>query len=253
MYDAEVETYRTPDYQVSTAQDYRKGKPAFQQQIWLATVGAAASVWTSHPGADTEQGRPSYWIGNGFMPRAAQHKNLVLLLYRVPADDPRPFTHVYFPVAQFDEVKEQAGWLFGRKGDGYIAITARPSLAAGSRKEYAEVERVSAGRECGWICRLGRKAVDGSFEQFTERVAKASIEYADNRLRYEEPELKATFGWDDDFVVNGKTVPLTGYPRLDSPYVRAQWKEQTFEIACDGRRHSIDLSGLRVRPFRDMK
>jgi hypothetical protein len=253
MYNAQVETYRTPDYQVSTAQDYRKGKPAFQQQVWLASLGGAASVWTSHPGADTEDGRPSYWIGNGFLPRAAQYRNLVVLLYRIPAADPRPYTHVYFPVAQFDDVKEQAGWLFGRKADGYIAITARPGLSAGSRKEYTAVERVCLGRECAWICRLGRKAVDGSFERFAERIAKTSTEYADNRLRYGEPEFEAAFGWDGDFVVNGKAIPLTGYPRLESPHVRAPRNTQKFEIACDGRRHTIDLSGLRLRPFREMK
>lgn len=248
MWDAEVETYRTPDYQVSAAQDYRKGKPGFQQQIWLASLGGAASVWTCHPGADILEGRPSYWIGNGFLPRAAQHKNLVMLLYRIPEDDPRPFTHVYFPTAQFDEVKEQAGWLFGRKGDGYIAVTSRPGMTAGPRKEFADVERVSLGRECGWICRLGRKAVDGPFAQFAERVAQASIEYGGNRLRYQELGLKASFGWDEDFVVNGKAVPLSGYPRLESPYVKAARNTQVFEVTCGDKRHKIDLSPLRVRP-----
>jgi hypothetical protein len=253
MFGPNIETYRTPDYQLSTAQDYRKGKPAFQQQIWLANLGGGASVWTSHPGADDESGRPSYWIGNGFLPRAAQHKNLAILLYRVPEDDPRPFTHVYFPVAEFDEVREENGWVFGRKGSGYIAVTARPEMTPSEREEYSDVERLSKARESMWICRLGREAVDGSFAEFCDRIAKAEIEYQDNRVSFREsPEMTATFGWDEDLVVNGQTIPLEDYPRYAAPYVNTAWGDQVFEITCSGKQHTIDLSKLEVKPFREM-
>ncbi len=253
MFGADIETYRTPDYQVSTAQDYRKGKPAFQQQIWLASLGGTASVWTSHPGADNEQGRPSYWIGNGYMPRAAQHKNLVMVLYRVPPADPRPFSHVYFPVSEFDEVREQAGWVIGRKGEGYIAIAARPGMTPTTRKEYAAVERVSDARESAWICRMGRKAVDGPFERFVDRIAKATLEYSQNRVSYREPAgMKASFGWDEDLVVDGRKIPLSGYPRYDTPFVRVTRGEQVYRVRCGGLTHVIDLAGLKVGPFRNM-
>jgi hypothetical protein len=219
----------------------------------LASLGGTASVWTSHPGADDEQGRPSYWIGNGYMPRAAQHKNLVIVLYRVPLEDPRPFSHVYFPFAEFEEVRERAGWLFGRKAGGYLAICARPSMSAGSRKEYAGVERISNARESAWVCRLGTKAVDGSFDHFVERIAAASFEYSRNQVSYREPQgMKANFGWDEDLVVNGVKIPLGGYPRYDTPYVRTTRGEQIYRIRCGGETHTIDLSNLRVRPFRDI-
>jgi hypothetical protein len=253
LFGADIETYRTPDYQVSTAQDYRKGKPGYQQQIFLASLGGTASVWTSHPGADTEQGRPSSWVGNGYMPRAAQFKNLVLVLYRIPPEDPRPFSHVYFPASEFDEVREQAGWAFGRKGNGYIAITARPEMILTTRAQYAGFERISNARESAWICRLGRKAQDGSFGEFVERLAKASIESSANRISYAEPSgLKATFGWDDDLVVNGQRIPLHGYPRYDTPFIKTARGTQLYRIAYDNLTHTIDLSGLKVGPFREM-
>jgi hypothetical protein len=253
MYGPCIETYRTPDYQLSTAQDYRKGKPAFQQQIWLASLGGSASVWTSHPGADDEQGRPSYWIGNGYMPRVAQHKNLLFALYRVLASDPRPFSHVFFPRASFDEVREQAGWLLGRRGEGYLAITARPGIVPGSRKEYAGVEWVSSARESAWVCRLGRKAVDGSFDKFVDRVAQSSFEVAPNGVAYREPAgVKASFGWEEDLVVDGRKIPLSGYPRYDTPYIHASGNEQIYRIRCGGEAHSIDLSKLHVGPFREI-
>jgi len=253
MFGAEIETYRTPDYQVSTAQDYRKGKPAFQQQIFLASLGGTASVWTSHPGADNDQGRPSYWIGNGYLPRAAQYRNLVLILYRIPPDDPRPFSHAWFPASEFDEVSEQAGWAFGRKGNGYVALTARPEMTLGKRQGYAGAERISNSRESAWICRLGSKARDGSFAAFVDRLAKAAIASSPGRVSYTEPRgLKATFGWDEDLVVNGHKVPLHGYPRYDTPFIKTARGSQLYRVACEGLTHTIDLSALKVRPFREV-
>jgi hypothetical protein len=252
LFGPSIETYRTPDYQLSTAQDYRKGKPGFQQQIWLASLGGKASVWTCNPGADTEQGRPSYWIGNGHLPRAAQHKNLAIVLYRIPEAYPRGFSHVYFPASEFDETKEVGGWLIGRKGDGYLAIASRPGMSAGTRKEYAGVERVANARESAWLCRMGRKAVDGPFEKFVEKISKSTLEYSENRVNYREPAgLRATFGWEEDFVVDGKKIPL-GYQRFDTPYVRTTRGEQVYRIRCAGKTHVVDLASLKVKPFREI-
>ena len=44
-------TYRTPDYQLSAAQDYRKGGPGASQHIWQATLGPGTMVFAIHPGA----------------------------------------------------------------------------------------------------------------------------------------------------------------------------------------------------------
>ncbi len=255
LYGANVESFRTPDYMVSTAQDYRKGKMGMQQQIWLASLGGAASVWTSHPGSDDEDwmGRPNYWVGNGVLPRAAQYRNLVLALYRIPQDDPRPLTHLRLPMAEFDEVREQAGWIFARKGNGYIGVTSRPFMTPAERPEYAKIEKICRALECGWICRMGRRAHDGSFDQFVGRLLGASVAYGANRLRYRESSrLTATFGWDEDLVINGRRIALGGYPRYESPFVKAKHGQTLFRIEREGKRHQIDVSGIPVRPTRDV-
>lgn len=56
--------YRTRDYMLSTAQDFRKGEHGFQQHIWQATLAPRAIVFTNHPGEYTEGGRPDLWSGN---------------------------------------------------------------------------------------------------------------------------------------------------------------------------------------------
>jgi hypothetical protein len=43
-----IYTYKTPDYMLSTAQDYRKGYGGDQQHVWQATLGATRSA-SRHP------------------------------------------------------------------------------------------------------------------------------------------------------------------------------------------------------------
>jgi len=249
MFGANIQTCRTPDYQVSTALDYRPGRPGYQQLIWIANLGGAATVWTTSPDRDSSRGRPNYWMGNAHLPRAAQHRNLVMAIYRIPADDPRPFSHVYFPEAEFDEVCHRAGWLFGRKGEGYVAVTSRPAPRKGDKAKYAGVERIANASDSAWVCKLGRKAVDGSFDEFVGRLVAAEVTFADGKLSFGQGDaLSASLGWEGEFLVNGQAVPLDDYPRYDSPYVRAAAGEQVFRIRCGGHRHTIDLSALEVKP-----
>ena len=72
-----------------------------------------------------------YWTGNGSLPRAAQHGALSISLYAPTFANPGPpltafryldYTHAYFPQERFDEVVQQNGWTFGRKGNGYVAL-----------------------------------------------------------------------------------------------------------------------------------
>ena len=79
-------TYKTPDYMLSCAQDFRKGKHGYQQHIWQATLDGIAIVFTNHPGSNT---RPGYWAGNEIMPKAVQYKNTLIAIYDIKnAEDP---------------------------------------------------------------------------------------------------------------------------------------------------------------------
>jgi len=69
--EANLYTYRTPDYLLSSAQDYRPGYGGDQQHIWQATLGPGAACFTTHP-ARLEGPTPDYWAGSGVLPRLAQ-------------------------------------------------------------------------------------------------------------------------------------------------------------------------------------
>ena len=67
-------TYKTPDYMLSSVQDYRPGEKGYQQHIWQATFDQNAVVFVNHPACVSQNGahRPGFWTGNYVLPRVAQ-------------------------------------------------------------------------------------------------------------------------------------------------------------------------------------
>ncbi len=123
MTQVDIYTRRTPDYILSCAQDFRKGRMGYQQHPWTASLGGKAVIFTTNPASTEYSNRPNCWAGNLTLPRAVQHENVLLCLYRVEPDFvDYLYSHLYFPRHEMDEVVEKEGWIFGRKGDGYAAV-----------------------------------------------------------------------------------------------------------------------------------
>lgn len=134
-----IYTCRTPDYMLSTAQDWRPGYGGDQQSIWQATLGTDATCFTTHPAVDdpsiTGNPSPSYWTGYGTLPRAIQVKNVVISLYDVDLETmfyvtgQPSYTHAYLPKAKYDEALKDGNWFFARKGDAYLALYSSDAAA----------------------------------------------------------------------------------------------------------------------------
>ncbi len=255
--EANIYTYRTPDYMLSSAQDYRAGFGGDQHHIWQATLGPNAVCFTTHPVWQSE-GTPNYWTGSGTLPRVAQVENVVIAVYKInkmPAlyvPNNLFTTHAWLPKKEFDEVIEKDDWIFARKGDGYLALRSQKryrwvSDLSLSRKEIGEVmaavkarasadeaseqdadEIIAEGERNIWICELGRKEEDGGFSQFVERICEAEIHFRGLSVRYKSPSQGwLAFGWHGPFTKSGKTIPLNAYPRYDNPYCQAEiWPER---------------------------
>lgn len=198
-------TYRTADYMLSTAQDYRKGLRGSQTHISQATLGEHAVVFTQNPGflsvpigqpvppdwnwqREDEPG-PGYWTGDGAQPRSAQFENVAIHLY-APQYQPSPLlgyvyrqeTHAYFPHAHFDEVVQSGPWTFGRKGDGYVALySLRPTEWRSGQPEVFEnaglpFDLVAPGSAQNvWIIECGSRSEWGRFEAFRGAIESASV------------------------------------------------------------------------------
>lgn len=239
-------TFRTPHYQLSCAQDFRPGKPGYQQHIWHAALDTDAVVFTNHPGTDDERGeheaRPNFWAGNRWLPRAAQHRNVLVCIHHVPADDPRPYSHAYFPRHAFDEVVQRGGWTCARRGGGYIALYSQRPARWAEQGPYAGVELRADARDNIWICEMGDERHYPSFERFVEAICAAPVECEALSVRYRSPSLgEVAFGWTGPLSVGGREVPLHGYPRFENPYCSAEFGARRYEVTRADDRLVLDF------------
>lgn len=255
-------TYRTPDYQLSTAQDYHKGKAGFQQHIWQATLGPDNIVFTLNPSVSDK-----YWVGR--YPKSVQYKNLLIAIYKVPSQTPpgprtifppdaggngmpspgpaeelpAGFTIAVFRRANYDEVVEKNGWVFGRKGEGFVALRSQAPVLWTKDKALGGEGLVADGRKNIWICQLGSANRDGPFRVWVDRVATARLTFDGFAVHYNAPGLgEADVSWDEPFTINNKPIALNGYDRFDNPYCHAPWGMERYEIRYRDRVLLLDFA-----------
>ncbi|MCL2479632.1 MAG: hypothetical protein FWF22_09025, partial [Treponema sp.] len=104
--------------------DFRPGVFGYQQHFWYAALTAECVVFANLPGGDVDRSsmRPGYWYGNGIFPAVKQDKNFLGAIYRIPESYPIHFTHLFFPAEKFDEYRQEANWIFARKGSAWIGV-----------------------------------------------------------------------------------------------------------------------------------
>jgi hypothetical protein len=249
-------TYRTPDYMLSCAQDYRPGYGGDQQHIWQATLAPDTVCFTTHP-AQTGSVSPNEWTGSGLLPRAAQVENVALIIYKIEAIPALYvptrlfYTHAWFPKDRFDEVIEQQGWVLGRKGDGYLALRSmqpyRWQTAPGQDQHREIIADGSPSQNTNiWVCEMGRRAVDGDFNQFVAKICAARLEFEPLSLRYGSPSQGLLeFGWSAPLRREGKEILLSEYLRYDNPYVREEFPAGRLALQAGKHRLLLDWQNQR--------
>jgi hypothetical protein len=241
---ANIVTYKTPDFILSSLQDYMPGQHGQQEAVWRVTLGAEAVIFANHPASSTESDSrsPGYWSGNERLPRVAQWKDALVAIHQLMPDDPLNFTHAYFPTATFDEYELRAGWAFARRGDGYVALTNSQGFAMTQQGRYALRELRASGTSQIWLVQMGRAALDGNFATFQAKVLALPIHYADETVAYTTLRGDTLrFAWHGSLLVNGETQPLDGFKHYDNVYTKTELSSGQMEIqwAEDGLR--LDL------------
>ena len=237
-----IQTYRTGQYLLSCAQDFRAGKPGYQQHPWQATMGLDAVVFSNHPGSEDEQSRPNYWAGNGVLPRAAQHENVLVCIHHIPGDDAFPFSHVYFPREAFDEIVGQGNWVFGRKGEGYMGLYSQHPGRWVTDKDGKVIELRAEAADNIWLCEMGNAEQWSDFTTFVERVGGASVQADGLDISYESPSQgRVEFGWSRPLSAGGAEIGLHQYARYDNPYCRAAFGDTRYEIHVGAEEVVLDF------------
>jgi hypothetical protein len=178
-------------------------------------------------------------------------------LYDIPRypSAPRPlemrhyaFTHAYFPKWAFDEVIEQDGWVFGRTGDGYVALYSKLPTQWVLEGPDADQEIVAPGYKNVWICQLGRASLDGSFQDFVASVSQASLSVDGLNVRFDSPGnglLEAS--WSGPLIMDGVDIPLSGYARFDNPYAQVAYDGLNYAITFKDNSLLLDFkTGTRI-------
>jgi hypothetical protein len=244
-----VYTFRTPDYMLSAAQDYQKGYGGDQQHIWQASLGPDAVCFTTHPARPAGR-TPNYWAGSGTLPRVAQIKNVVIAIYRIskaPAiyiHNELFLTHAWLPRDQFEQVVEEDGWVFARNEDGYLALFSQhPYHWHELPGEDQNREMITPGRNNIWLCELGRRAVDGNFTTFIQRILEAELFFRGSNVSYRSPSLGLIeFGWKTPLRLDDHEISLEEYPRFASPYAQVDFPPERFSIALNDQ--SLNLNWI---------
>ena len=256
---ANVYTYQTEYYSMSTAQEHFAGDYADQHQVNVSTLGSDLSIYTAQPMRNSSRGQ--YWVGYGRLPYSVQNENVNISIYTIPEKtgmlEPHvvQYTHAYFPVGLFDEVNLEymdKGYVFGRKGDTYIMLHAmsdgNATLAfkndmagvttSDIENDMSKIKEsvakmitesgdlrydliLDGGTSHAWVTQLGSIEENGSFNKFVTEMLKNSCKFSDMEIHYETDKRAFDVKYNEHFKLNGQTLD-TNYARYENAYVNGK-------------------------------
>ena len=222
--------YKTSDYLLASAQDFRPGERGWGGHSWQASLDTEAILFDNGP--------------SGYLPRVAQHQDLLIALHSIPVNDESGYTCVHFPTTAFEEHQVGNQWAFAVKGDAYIALGCSKPMALKQDGPVAFRELRAAGRETAWLCQMGNRADHGSFADFRKWVLAARFECNGLTVSYRPLGGKmVNFGWNDALCVNGEEVPLHQPNHYEGPHcVTDGWPATQMVVAHGGQAIQLDFA-----------
>ncbi|MDN3019096.1 hypothetical protein PH210_23265 [Paenibacillus sp. BSR1-1] len=199
-------TYKNRFGLLSSAVEYRPGGSGYSEHVVHSTLSPEAIVWINHPGEETElgTGRPSFWAGNGQLPKVDQYHDIAFIHYRIDPESEIDYTHAYFPLTAFEQVEITGNWCFGKIRDSYIALYAKNGLILQTEGQNKKRELISIGRENKWILRNSHVQQFASFSQFITSIKNAELKHIGEEFIFHDPiHGKAQSSWKGPFTVNG--------------------------------------------------
>lgn len=244
-------TYKTNDFSMYTSQAYHPGSYGDQQHIFGLNIKNHFSVFHSHPALEKgcKNQSPNYWVGYGRIPHSVQDENVNLSIYSIPEKkgmmelDLLDFTRAYFPVEKFDSLMVEKNRAFGAKGETYCALIGLNDF---SFLDEENIDLIQKGKKVYWITEAGSKSLDGSFENFVNRIKANKIEFDsdDLMLTYQSKQKEYVLQFNGNFKINGASVN-TNYKRFDSPYSQTENKPDVIDISYNGKSLHLDFKNLK--------
>lgn len=156
----------------------RPGVYGYQQHLWYGALEGDAVLFVNHPGSfcDASGMRPGYWHGNGVLPALKQVHGMIGMIYWIPKEHPVSFTHIYCPKKRFDQVKEEAHWIFMQKKQGYMALWCSEERESYNDMIF-ECEMRVYSELTAYICVCRHASDYRSFEEFIDEMKQLKIQF----------------------------------------------------------------------------
>lgn len=209
---ARLVVYRTRDAQLSSVVDHHTGRHGHQQHVVDVQLSGhpLARLFVNHPGEEDPSGshRPSFWAGNGVLPRVGQLLDVSMLVFDL-GDDRIGWTHGYFGREGMDEIERFGNWLLVRSGKGVAALFAANGLHPIDNGPTAGHEVRSDGRRNAWIVAIGK-----SFSELKARIGATDVRFSAEALRLDlslpdRPTLSLSYA--DGLSLDGKPQPFNHF------------------------------------------
>lgn len=211
--EARLVLFKTEASQLATVVDHKTGGKGHQQHVLDIRLAGhpMARLWINHPGEDDPWGtqRPSYWAGNGILPRVMQYRDVALLIADTK-DARNAWTHAYIGRDGLDEVILEGGWLVTWSGRGFAALHATNGLELVAQGATAGREIRSHGTVTGWAAIVGA-GDDAAFQRFIERIRATRVTFEpESRMLSLTPPGRATLklAYSGVFTVGDEPKPF---------------------------------------------
>ncbi|SMP52275.1 hypothetical protein SAMN06298221_10662 [Sphaerochaeta associata] len=212
---ADVYVCKTSCSLLSSANNFRVGERGFQENPIHLIFSATEQVWINHPGEHNLFGhaRPSYWAGNGTLPRVNQYENFACVVFNNDPAHPVDFTHVYLPTMEFASFERRGSWLFAASHNGgYVGVYCSQYLEPAGYGPNKEREFIAAGRKAVYLLRVGSQCSFGSFASFIKAMLDSDLSATDQAFVFEDPSLgRLEGGWDASLEVQGQTIKYNNF------------------------------------------
>ena len=227
-------TYQTPDFMLSSLQEFRPGQHGSHENVWQATLGYDARVHVNSPvymsGHEALPG--NFWRGNRILPWVVQWQEVLFAFYPEATESAAvmDFTHAHFPVHAFSEYVLSSPWAFACKDDGYIALFAVHGLELIQEGLGAYREVRSPGLANGWFCCLGGRSRGESFPEFQDRVRQGLVMdmHGGTFVNAQGQCISCVPG--DSLKVDGEPVRVQEGMHYDSPFCQAPFPASAMVI-----------------------
>jgi hypothetical protein len=207
--------YKSRAFAMGSVASYRWGEWGYQETPLHLRIGSNpdAQIWINHPGEVIQfgSGRPSFWGGNGTLPRVHQYRGLAVLDFAIHEGQP-DFTHAWFPIGAFDEHLVDGDRAYARSGEAMVLLKGSGPLELTSAGPCAGVELRLEGRRARWIIRVADTYEAADLGAMRQRLAGLSADDDNGAIVIEDPTYgRVSFGADGVVEAEGRRLDPRGW------------------------------------------